>query len=85
VEEVSVAADVRKYLRDELKVVGADTVGPEELLVDRGVLDSIELMQVAGFLERTYGIAVEDGEIVPDTLGSLAAIERFVERKRAPR
>jgi acyl carrier protein len=77
-----VIADIRRFLSTQLRVADADTVAPDFALVKRGVLDSIELMQVVGFLESTYGIKVDDTEIVPENLGSLASMEALVARKK---
>ncbi len=46
------------------------------------MLDSIELMQVVEFLERTYGIQIDDTDIVPANLGTLAAMSALVGRKQ---
>ncbi len=78
---MSVVDDLREYLKTDLKVRQIETVDPDDRLVDRGILDSIELMQLTAFIEEKYGIVVDDPEVVPDNLGSLAAIERFVQRK----
>jgi acyl carrier protein len=79
---VTVIDDVREFLAVNLRVAGAASLAPDTRLIARGVLDSIELMQVVSFLEEKYGIRVEDTEILPDNLGSLAAIGSFVDRKR---
>ena len=78
---MSVVDDVREFLRTDLKVRQIDKVDPDDRLVDRGVIDSIELMQLTAFIEQKYGIVVDDPEVVPDNLGSLTAIDRFVQRK----
>jgi acyl carrier protein len=54
-------------------------------LVKRGVLDSIELMQVVEFVEKKYSVSIDDTEILPENLGSLNAIAALVERKRLQR
>jgi len=79
---MSVIDDVRQFMQTELKVARADAVRPEDRLVDRGIVDSIELMQIAGFVETKYGIAVPDTDVVPENFGSLAALEAYVQRKR---
>jgi acyl carrier protein len=81
VDAMSVVDDVREFLRTDLKVRQIDNVDPDDRLVDRGVIDSIELMQLTAFIEQKYGIVVDDPEVVPDNLGSLTAIDRFVQRK----
>ena len=76
-----VIADVRSFMATQLRIVGAESVGPETPLVKRGVLDSIELMQIVEFLEATYSIRIDDIEILPENLGSLALMAALVERK----
>jgi acyl carrier protein len=78
---MSVIDAVRDFLGSELRIAQAAELDPELPLVQRGVIDSIELMQIVLFLERRYGIAVDETEILPANLRSLAAIERFVESK----
>ncbi len=47
-----------------------------------GIIDSMGMAQLVSFLEQTFGIAVADGELVPDNLDSLDRVVAFVERKR---
>ena len=77
-----VIADVRHFLGSQLRIANSDTIDADFPLVKRGVLDSIELMQIVEFVEKTYGVAIDDTEILPENLGSLTAIARLVERKR---
>jgi acyl carrier protein len=83
---VSEIADrVRTFMARDLRIKDAETLGSDVALIKRGVLDSIELMQLVEFLERSYGIRVEDTDILPDNLGSFDSIEGFVARKTAGR
>lgn len=76
-----VIADVRRFLATQLRIADAETLDAALPLVKRGVLDSIELMQVVEFLESTYAIKVDDTEIVPENLGSLTSMAALVARK----
>jgi acyl carrier protein len=80
-----VIADVRRFLATQLRIADAETLDAELPLVKRGVLDSIELMQVVEFLESTYAIKVDDTEIVPENLGSLTSMAALVARKLTAR
>ena len=42
----------------------------------------VGIVTLTSFLESHYGIIMEDSEIVPANLGSLASIERYVRAKR---
>lgn len=80
---VAIVDDVREFLRTTLQVQRADAVTVDEALVDRGVIDSIELMQVVAFVEAQYGVRVADADVSPGNFGSLASIERYVQDKLA--
>lgn len=80
---MDVVARIRAYMVEELGVAGAEDVAPDLPLVQKGVIDSLELMQVVEFLERTFDFQVDDTEIVPGNFRSLQAMAAFVERKRA--
>jgi len=51
-------------------------------LIEAGIIDSTGVLELVGFLEETYGIRIEDDELVPENLDSIDNIVRFVERKQ---
>ena len=53
-------------------------LGPEESLIENGVIDSTGVLELVAFIEDRWGIAVADAEIVPANLDSLARIVAFV-------
>lgn len=78
---MNVIESVRSYLSTDLRIAQADEVDPDLPLVQRGVLDSIELMQVVEFLENQYKITIDETEILPSNLRSLNTIAAFVSTK----
>ena len=53
--------------------------------VDNRIIDSTGVLELVAFLEKTYGIRVEDDELDPDNLDSIDRLAAFVERKRGAR
>jgi acyl carrier protein len=80
---VEIVDSIRRFLGEKLAIPEADRIGVDTPLVRKGVIDSVELMQVVAFLEATYGIRVEDSEIVPKNFHSLQTMADFVLRKRS--
>ena len=77
-----VAADVRTYIIERfLFGQGGDALSNDESFLGSGIVDSTGVLEVVMFLEERFGIKVQDEELVPDNLDSLARIARFVERK----
>lgn len=56
-------------------------LGDDDHLLERGVLDSMSIMEMVSFIEREFGAAVMEEEITEANFGSLSAIGRYVSRK----
>ncbi len=80
---MDVMEEIRQFLATELRIADAETLDADLPLVQKGVLDSIELLQVVYFLEKRYRIEIDDTEVLPDNLRNLWSMAAFVERKRA--
>jgi acyl carrier protein len=80
----SVADRVRRFIIDDLGWEGTADELPGDLpLIRAGVLDSLAVLMLVQFLESTYGIVIDDGEVTPAHLGTLAGIEGYMAAKRA--
>jgi acyl carrier protein len=51
-------------------------------LVEADIIDSTSVLELIEFLESHFGIEVTDAETVPENLGSVSALTRFVASKR---
>ena len=50
-------------------------------LLETGIIDSLGVLDVIGFLEHTFLIKIDDDELTPDNFGNLGRMVAFVERK----
>jgi acyl carrier protein len=50
-------------------------------LIDSGVLDSLGVFKLVGFLETTFQIQIDVDDLSKGSFGSLTEIERFVTQK----
>jgi len=51
-------------------------------LLEHGIIDSTGVLEVIAFIEETFGIAVDDSEMLPENLDSIDRIVAFVMRKQ---
>jgi acyl carrier protein len=65
-------------LGDDLRSLPGDAS-----LIEAGIIDSTGVLELVGFLERTYGLHIADDELVPENLDSIDRVVRFVESKRS--
>ena len=73
---------IREFMLRNFYVEGA-ALSDADSLLDKGVIDSTGVMEVIQFVEGEFGIHVEDREIVPENLDSIARIGAYVSRKLA--
>lgn len=72
------------YIADNLMMgMSAGDLTDDSSFLERGIIDSTGVIELIAFLEETFGIEVEDDEIVPENLDSLRNVERFVLAKLA--
>ncbi|MGO4675001.1 acyl carrier protein [Bosea sp. 2YAB26] len=73
---------IRAFLAANFFLDDADDLEASASLLEHGIMDSTGVLEVVGFIEHTFGITVEDSEILPRNLDSIQAIAHFVTRKK---
>jgi len=49
--------------------------------LDAGIIDSTGVLELVAFLEETYGIVIDDNDLIPGNLDSISLVAEFVGRK----
>jgi len=50
--------------------------------LENGIIDSTGILEVINFIEQTYGIKINDDELLPENLDSITNIINFIARKK---
>ena len=58
-----------------------DAITHDQSLLDAGIIDSTGVLELVCFLETTFGIEVQDDEMLPENLDSIRSISNYVGRK----
>ena len=74
---------VRTFVRSNFYVPEAVTLSDDASLLEQGIIDSTGVLELVTYIEETFDIAIDDSEMVPQNLDSIASIAAFVERKKA--
>lgn len=81
--EETIKSDLREFITmNYLFSDNSGMVADEDSLIESGVIDSTGILELIEFLEERYGIEVGESETVPDNLGSIDNLARFVVGKR---
>ena len=57
-------------------------ISPDESLISSGLIDSFSLMDLALFVEDTYGVRIEDTELNADKFDSLNQLATLIESRK---
>jgi acyl carrier protein len=53
----------------------------DDSFIDRGLIDSMGILNLVSYVEKEYGIKVADTELVPEIWDSVSRIARFIASK----
>lgn len=74
---------VRAYITENFLYARQDVLLNEnDSLLERGIIDSMGVMELVTFIDGEFGVVAGDEEITEENFGTLAAITRYVASKR---
>jgi acyl carrier protein len=84
VTEAQIITQTRAYITENFLYARPNyVVGEDEHLMEKGVVDSMGMVELITFLQDQFGVEPADDEITEDNFATLRRIAAFVDRKRA--
>jgi acyl carrier protein len=74
---------VRRFIVENFLFGRLEGLSDEQSFLDSGIIDSTGILELVAFLESTYGLRVNDDELIPDNLDSISKISGFLQAKMA--
>jgi len=71
-----------KFIATEILKQPNRVIQSNEALISSGLIDSFSLMDLALFVEDTFGVRIEDTELNADTFDSLQALTEFIQSRQ---
>ena len=71
------------YIATEILKQPSRVIQPDEALISSGLIDSFSLMDLALFVEDTFGVRIEDTELNVDTFDSLSALADLIQSRQS--
>lgn len=75
---------IKDFLTREVlsnKNIGA--VGDTDNLIEMGVIDSLSILSLVSYLEKEFGIKIDDMDLMPDNFETIESICALVRAKSA--
>jgi acyl carrier protein len=80
---MSIENKIRSYILENYMFTDDDSQLPDHgSFLEQGIVDSTGMMEIIYFLEDEFGIAVEEDEMRPENLDSVARIASYIRRKQ---
>ena len=80
---MEIKEQVRTFVRSNFYVPEAVTLSDDASLLEQGIIDSTGVLELVTFIEDSFGVTVDDSEMVPQNLDSVDRIASFVGAKRS--
>lgn len=81
--EAEIIERVRKFVEDNFLYMHTNfQLGDDDRLLDRGVMDSMSIVEMISFVEAEFGVQALEDEISEENFGSLSGIAHFVGGKK---
>jgi len=77
----SIEQRIQAFLLDKFPLARKDGIEKDTALLEKGVLDSLGILDVVSFLESEFAIQISDEDLVPENFKSLSTISVFVQNK----
>jgi acyl carrier protein len=75
--------EIRQFIADRFLFGDDKKLGDDDSLLEAGIIDSTGILELINHLEERYGIKVNDDELVPENLDTIASIAAFLGKKTA--
>lgn len=73
---------LEKYIATQILKQPNRKISQEESLLTSGLIDSFSLMDLALFVEDTYGVRIEDTELNSNMFDNLVQLASLIESRR---
>ncbi len=78
---MNAAETVRSFIVNQFLFGEDDGFKEDASFLETGLIDSMGIMELVAFLEKTFQIKIEDHELIPRNLDSLNQIQAFLKSK----
>ncbi len=76
------AVVIRNFVLQRFPLASSKELTSDLSLLESGIVDSLGVLDLVGFIEEEFGIQAEDDDLVPENFDSIEALTRYVTNRR---
>jgi acyl carrier protein len=81
--EVQIEAPIREFIASNLLYSNEGfTYADDASLLREGIIDSLGVVELVAFLQKEFGLKVDQSEVRPENFDSVAKLAAFVRQKK---
>lgn len=75
-----VKKDIKRFILEEFLPKGYD-LKDNEFLFDSGIIDSLGMIKLTAFIEKTFDVVINPSEVTMDNFNTIEKIARIISEK----
>jgi len=80
---MSIETQIRNYILENfLYTKDEEKLHNDDSFLEDGIVDSTGILELLLFVEETFGVQVEDEEVIPDNFDSVERLTRYICMKK---
>lgn len=76
-----IETELRRFVVDNFLYRRQAHFSDDDSFLSMGIVDSTGMLELVSFLEKHYGIHVDESDLIPENLDSVIQMAQFVRRK----
>ena len=78
----TIISSIEAYIAAQILKQAGRRIAPDEPLISSGLIDSFSLMDLALFVEDTFGVRIEDTELNANTFDNLTQLASLIASRK---
>ena len=80
-QTTSVQQEIRNHIIESF-LFGSNGLGDGDSFLEHGIVDSTGVLELVLYVEESFGIMVDDDELLPENFDSISSLAQYVARKQ---
>ncbi|WP_225071400.1 acyl carrier protein [Desulfuromonas sp. CSMB_57] len=78
---MEIIESIRGFISTEICSGSVQKIDDADLLIENGIIDSVGIMLLLGFIEEKFAITIDGDELIPENFSTIATISTLVGKK----
>jgi acyl carrier protein len=81
-DNTQINVSVRQFILSNFPSARSRPLYDTDPLIERGIIDSMGVLDIVTFIESEFKVTVDDEELIPDNFQSISQMALYIEKKR---